>query len=332
MQLQRYIVRPCSPWGTPLRSDTLAGLLLWRIAERDGSAACRDAIAAFRSGTPPFVVSSAMPAGMIFNPKLPPVRRADFRRWVEQGHFRTEKDKKTQPDIDRELFEALQKQKRFRKTPFIPVSVWAKHASNLSLRPLLQWFCTQNDEEHSSFAQKESVEPHVSINRQNSTALEGGLFFNRLRWFGEHTAFHIYARAQHPDTLLDLLHEIGNLGFGKDASTGKGRFAVERDAAFDPATLENNGSHALLCSVCASMDMSALDGWYAVAVKRGKTGPAVQSSPHKAPMLFVQEGSVLRTLPKGPWLLDGIHADPDIVQVTQPLTLPCRIAEEENHA
>ena len=54
MQLLRYIVRPLSPWGTPLRSDTLCGLLLWRLAERYGSAACRAAMAA----APPSVQAS----------------------------------------------------------------------------------------------------------------------------------------------------------------------------------------------------------------------------------------------------------------------------------
>ena len=75
MKLHRYLVRPLSPWGTPLRGDTLYGLVLWRIAELDGDAACRETIAAFRSGRPPFVLSSAIPHGMLFAPRLPPAPR-----------------------------------------------------------------------------------------------------------------------------------------------------------------------------------------------------------------------------------------------------------------
>lgn len=324
MQLLRYIVRPLSPWGTPLRSDTLCGLLLWHLAERDGSDACRAEIDAFRAGTPPYVLSSALPLGMVNMPRLRPTPRGLFHQWVKEGVFRDDDGK------PRSLFAALQAYKKFRKTAYLPVDIWAHHATSLSLRPLLAWFCQQNSTKDKP-TQGSSVEPHVSIDRRTNTASQGALFFNRLTWFAEGTAFHLYARSQTPDILLERLNEVGDIGFGKDASTGKGRFKVEKDTSFDPATLENNGPHSLLCSVCAAMDMSALDGWYAVEAKHGKTGPGM-SSPFKAPLLLVQEGSVLRRLPDGPYVLEGVHADKAIVQVTQPLTLPCRMVEEDHHA
>ena len=85
MRLHRFLLRPLAPWATPLRSDTLYGLLLWRIAERQGDEACRHAITAFLEGKPPFVLSSALPEGSVFAPRLPPVPRARFRQWVEEG-------------------------------------------------------------------------------------------------------------------------------------------------------------------------------------------------------------------------------------------------------
>lgn len=324
MQLLRFIVRPLSSWGTPLRSDTLCGLLLWRMAERQGPAACRAAIEAFRAGEPPFVLSSALPSGMVSMPRLPPLSRSRFRMLVDAGEFCHADGKPL------DLFDALQAYKRFRKTTHLPVEVWTGHAQGLSLKVLLVWFCRREKREGTPFC-LQSAEPHVTIDRQAGTAAEGGLFFNRLTWFAADATFHLYARTEDPDALLDLLAETGKLGFGKDASTGKGRFSVERDENFDPAPLENNGPHALLCSVCASMDMSGLDGWYAVEAKRGKTGPC-HANPHKAPMLLLQEGSVLRTMPRGPYVLEGVNADPAVVQVTQPLTLPCRVAEEEANA
>lgn len=324
MQLLRYIVRPLSPWGTPLRSDTLCGMLLWRIAERQGAEACRAAIEAFRTGEPPFVVSSVLPFGTVSLPRLPPVSRDRFRRWVDAGVLRDHAGKTLS------LFDALQAYKRFRKTGNVPVEVWIRHASALTLKPLLSWFC-QGEKQPASARSCESVEPHVTIDRGSGAAAEGGLFFNRLTWFAPGAAFHLYARAVDPEALLGLLAETGDVGFGKDASTGKGRFAVEQDKSFDPAPLENGAPHALLCSVCAAMDMSELDGWYALEAKRGKVGPG-HANPHKTPMLLVQEGGVLRRLPKGPYVLEGVNADPAIVQVTQPLTLPCRVVEEEAHA
>lgn len=320
MQLLRFIVRPLSAWGTPLRSDTLCGILLWRLAEREGAGACRAAIEAFRAGEPPFVLSSALPLGAVSLPRLPPAPRTSFRQWVDAGELRHADGSPL------ELFAALQAYKRFRTSGHLPVEVWARHAKALSIKPLFTWFCQRETGAGAPWA-REYVEPHVSIDRQTGTAAEGGLFFSRLTWFAAGAAFHLYARAKDPDALLELLKETGELGFGKDASTGKGRFSVERDDSFDPALLENDGPHSLLCSVCASMDMAALDGWYAVEAKRGKTGPG-HANPHKAPMLLVQEGSVLRRLPRGPYVLEGVNADRAVVQVTPPLALPCRVMEE----
>lgn len=324
MQLLRFIVQPLSAWGTPLRSDTLCGILLWRLAERRGSAACQAAIEAFRTGEAPFILSSALPLGAVNLPRLPPVPRSRFRQWVDAGVCGTVKKGEDA------LFAALQTYKRFRKSAYLPVEVWARHARTLSIKPLFTWFCQQEKRCEAPLG-REFVEPHVTIDRQSGTAAQGGLFFNRLTWFSEGAAFHIYARAKDPEALLELLKETGELGFGKDSSTGKGRFSVKRDDSFDPATLENDGPHSLLCSVCASMDMAPLDGWYAVEAKRGKAGPG-HANPHKAPMLLIQEGSVFRRLPKGPYVLTGINADRALVQVTPPLSLPCRVMEEEAHA
>ena len=69
MVLHRFIITPLSPWITPLRSDTLNGLLASRIAEDEGEEAVRQCLDAFLSGQEPFAVSSAMPAGFLPMPK-----------------------------------------------------------------------------------------------------------------------------------------------------------------------------------------------------------------------------------------------------------------------
>lgn len=323
MKLHRYLVRPRSPWGTPLRGDTLYGLVLWRIAERDGDAACREVIAALRAGRPPFVLSSAMPRGMLCAPRLSPAPRATFRRWVEEGAFRDAAGKPL------DLYAALQAYKTFRKMSFLPVEEWIRQARALSARTLFAWYCRlpRQEKENPVPTEMPGAEPHVAIDRRTNRALEGGLFFNRLTHFGPDSGFHVYARTDKPDDLLALLRLVGDLGFGKDASAGKGRFGVERDTAFDPAPLERAGTASLLLSPCAAPDMADLDGWYATEIKRGKAGPGA-SSPFKNPILLLREGSLLRALPHSPCLLEHVHRDAAIVQVTHPLTLPCRMAEE----
>ena len=177
MRLHRFLLRPLAPWATPLRSDTLYGLLLWRIAERQGDEACRHAITAFLEGKPPFVLSSALPEGSVFAPRLPPVPRARFRQWVEEGAI---VDASGAPLA---LMAALQAFKRFRKQTHLPLADWQKLAGALSVRRLFAAFCSRSAPEQHSSAPDGSVEPHVSIDRRSGGALEGGLYFNRLRWF-----------------------------------------------------------------------------------------------------------------------------------------------------
>ncbi len=322
MRLHRFILRPLGPWTGPLRSDTLYGLLLWRIAERQGDDACQNAIAAFEAGEPPFVLSSVLPEGRLFAPQLPRMPRERFRQWAEEGHFVDSSGKRLR------LTEALQAFKRFRKLTGLPLSVWQQQADNLSTFHLFASFCAHVPAEAGTAAVGESVEPHVSIDRRGDSALEGGLYFNRLRWFAEGTRLHLYARTDKPAELLALLEELGNLGFGRDAALGRGCFAVEEDAAFQPESLENAGPDMLLLSVCAAQDMSALDGWYAVETKRGKAW-GTGRSPFKNPFLLLREGGVLRRLPQGPYVLRHIHPHAGIVQIVQPLCLPCRLAKED---
>ncbi|RRD69419.1 MULTISPECIES: type III-A CRISPR-associated RAMP protein Csm4 [unclassified Desulfovibrio] len=318
MSLHRYILRPLSPWGTPLRSDTLYGLVLWRIAEQEGDAACRDVIAAFRAGTPPFILSSAMPAETIFAPRLPPAPRALFRQWVEEGAFR-DATGNTLP-----LAVALRAYKKFRKRAYLPTKLWTEHAGALSIRSIFAWHCMQPEDGDGAPLSVPGVEPHVTVSRSGGGALEGGLFFSNFVWFATDAALHLYARTNDPERLLALLRLVGDMGFGKDAAVGKGRFAVDRD---DLPAVECTGESALLLSVCAAPDMAGTSGWYTVEIKRGKLGPG-PFSPFKSPVLLLQEGSVLRTLPQGPYVLENIHSNPAIVQITHPLTLPCSIREE----
>ena len=51
--LHRYVLEPLSPWGTPLRGDTLYGLILFRIGEEEGVEKLRQTLTAFRENRPP---------------------------------------------------------------------------------------------------------------------------------------------------------------------------------------------------------------------------------------------------------------------------------------
>ena len=216
--------------------------------------------------------------------------------------------------------------KKYRKKRFLPLSVWQRHGKSLSVADLFTEFC-KNPCLWEAAVAKRQQEMHVTISRNSSTALEGGLFVSHTYWPAWGMEYHLYAQTEDSSALLGRLRRIGQLGFGRDASTGKGVFSIEEDAGFVPPT--ENLPHGLLVSMLSALDMRGLDGWYAVEVKSGKAGQSIsRGNPYKSPFLCVQEGAVLTGLPKGPFVLKGLNANPDIVQITQPLTLPCRLAED----
>lgn len=330
MGLCRYILTPLSPWGSRLRSSTLYGLICWHVAEQEGDNKCQELIAAFAAGQPPFQVSSALPAGHLPMPMLAPISRKDFRQLAGHGS-------------EEGLFLALQRYKKFRKLPGLPLALWQKHKGELSSRALFASYQeTQADGTGSPHADsaspggehgrrggiKRAFEPHVSIDRETGSARDGQLFFVPLDYFNHGQRFHLYADASDPAWLRHYLESIGDQGFGPDASTGKGRFAVDLDGDFQAENFAVPGANArLLLSVCASLRMGTLQGYYKQEVMRGKTGPGY-GNPFKKPFLMLQEGATLRELPQGPFVLAGLNANPRVAQILQPLTLPCRLAED----
>ncbi len=325
MALHRFILRPLSAWGTPLRSDTMTGLLLYRLAEDEGEDALKAELDAFINGNAPFALSSAMPEGTVFAPKLPPAQRETFARLTEQGHFCTADGHSL------DLFQALTLYKKFRKSRFLPLKIWEKHRAALSAVELFTDYCRDAEPWNIKTAESRQ-EMHVTINRNSGAALEGGLFASSASWLTTGFTFHLYAETEDASKLLTRLKRMGQIGYGRDSSIGKGIFSIEEDKAF--RTPEVALPHHLLLSVLSGVELAGLQGWYATEVKTGKAGPAFcGGNPFKSPFLCVQEGAVLTALPKAPYVLVGIHANPSIVQITQPLTLPCRLAEgEEAHA
>ncbi len=325
MALHRFLLRPLSFWGTPLRSDTLTGLLLYRLAEDEGAAALRVELEAIRDGRPSFALSSAMPAGTVFAPRLPPVPRGDFAAMIQSGSFADSGGRSLS------LFEALGLFKKFRKAPFLPLSVWERHRTSLSAADLFAEYCRDATPWKNIAGQKTGSAMHVTIDRSTGRALDGGLFKTSFFCGEKGAAFHLYAETDNLPWLLERLGRLCETGIGRDQSTGQGVFALEEDKDFQPPA--DDLPHRLLLSTLSAEDMSGLRGWYATEVKSGKAGPGFSNgNPFKSPFLCVQEGAVLTELPKGPFLLTGIHSNPDLVQVTHPVTLPCRLAQgEESH-
>lgn len=327
MPLYRYTITPRGAFGTPLRSDTLHGQLLCAAAELDGGEAVAGLIAAFDSDNPPFVCSSAFPAGMLPMPCLPPLSRSAFRDrfCAPGGMFKGDK------------VEALNAYKAFRKLAHVPVDLWAALRGGLSLAGLFERWLQVPDLFRPKPAPFENtwrtahVEAHNSIDRATGSVLqEGGLFLSDSTFYGSGIRLDLYVRTDAPDSFERLLRHVAATGFGRDASTGKGWFDFTRDEAFTPGELDGSGSHRMSLSVLSAMNLSEASGWYRVFAKSGRAGGALgQANPFKKTFLAMEEGSVFKSLPASGYVLRGLHPDSRVVQVTWPLTIAFTPAKED---
>ncbi len=332
MPLYRYSIEPLSAFATPLRSDTLYGHLLWAAAQKRGQEAVEKLIREFDSPSPPFRLSSAFPAGFLPMPVLPAMSRRRFReKYGREGD-------------EAGLVEHLTHYKAFRKKRWLPLSLWRRCRDKMSQERLFQRYLERKDifdprppasrrgkgpEAGPRESSKDWFQPHNSIDRRSGTVLEqGGLFFVPVTFYHPGGKLHLYLEGERPGLFEELLDFVAQTGFGADAGTGKGHFRWQRDRDFDPGQVAGRGSWRLNLSVCSRPDLGGFEGFYAPFVKLGKAWSGFgERNPFKKPFLAFSEGSVFRAMPPGPYLLRGIHSNPQVVQVTWPLTLALELED-----
>ncbi len=320
MALYRYRIKPESALATPFRSDTLYGHLLWMAAQWEGAERVTELIEAFDGPNPPFRLSNAFPAGTLPKPHLPGIPRDRFA-----SEFRQHGD----------LVTVLQKYKKFRKLKYIDLDVWQVLRGRLSQEALFaHWLANQAQDASSSekITSRQATQPHNSIDRNTGSVLrEGGLHFAQATWFGQDVELDLYVESENIETFETLFEHLSKVGYGADRSVGKGQFSYERDESFESQSLVQQGDYQLSLSVCAAQDCREFDGYWKPMVKHGRTWSGFgEKNPFKKPFLAFTEGSLFNSMPTQGYLLRNIHSNPEIVQVTWPLTIPVTL--EVDHA
>lgn len=326
MSLKRYRLRPVSSVGTPLRSDTLAGQLLCLYAEQHGQEKMNALAEQLRSGEVPFVLSDAFPEGCLPCPVLPAIPRQTFEA-LSQQHPAFK---------DGGLFEAMRQFKRFKAVRFLTLEQWQRHREVLSLKNLLLDFLGGDAQGQPSGPQAKTVaELHNIIDRHTERTLEtGGMFTSETTWYGSQTgnassALDLYVWAEDTawhEEVNRLLLRMGQLGFGRDASTGKGHFHLG-DPEEAGGLLEcPEANAAMTLSTCATTRPQEVTGWYNLRPKFGKVWNGFgEMRPFKKPMLMFDPGSVFTRFPEGygHGILSGVHrTNPNILQHAAALRLP----------
>lgn len=263
---------PRSAFGTPLKGDTFFGQLCWALRNRHGEERLTQLLDGYTFDRPFAVVSDAVPAGHLPRPALP-------------GHWFT-----PLPGNDR---------KAAKKRVWLPVG----HV----VAPMADWLhhCRAPSELPGA-ATVFQPHPHNAIDRRSSTTGEDFAPYTMGRqWYGIDAALDLYIVLDETRlTLNDLeqvLRDIGDLGYGRDANIGLGRFEF---GALETVTLpaHPDADAWLTLAPCAPQGLpwQAERCFYTVFTRFGRHGDVgvLRGQPFKSPVLLANTGAVLTPRPQ----------------------------------
>lgn len=295
MELRRYrlVLDGLSPFGTPPTSGTLFGHLCWAKRAREG----REALRAWLRRLPaePFLLSDLLPADHLPKPLLGPVPAAS-------------------PSEDA---------KALKRRRYVPLAAWRGLRVGATAEALER--ALRQSKEDPPFL-KPARSPHNRIDRATGRTPEaggGGLWFADELWpaISKHGPARIeadlYVRSSLPTREVDaLIAHVGATGFGRDASTGRGRFTLEGSEGagwLDEAPGAGGVGRMLSLSqgvVTANMGDARWQR-FVLFGKLGREMAAEGKRPWKLPLVLAEAGATFAPQDRGPFgaWLTGIHQD-----------------------
>ncbi|MEE6031724.1 type III-A CRISPR-associated RAMP protein Csm4 [Avibacterium paragallinarum] len=269
MKTYRFTLRPMSAFGTPLMGDTLFGQLCWAIVHRFSSEKLTALLQGYDSQKPFMVVSNAMPAGYIPMPVLP------SGLWYQKL------------DADRKKLKKL---------------AWIK-ADSIASQAVNQWqgiaFHQQEKQVISSGIEYEQL--HNSINRQTQTTGEDAFapFATSQVRYENGTEFDLYiVLDEQRFSLSDLqlvLQDIGQFGYGRDASTGLGKFILtDQPQQVDFSNSKANAYLTLANTAPQNLGLDKSRCFYQLTTRFGRHGSlaALDENPFKKPIILAKAGAI----------------------------------------
>ncbi|MCS6997528.1 MAG: CRISPR-associated protein Csm7 [Casimicrobiaceae bacterium] len=275
MKTFRLTLRPLTAFGTALVGDTLFGHLCWAALERLGRARLQSLLDGYTDGRPFAVLSDAFPHGFLPKPTVPAAVVGST--------------------LDPRV------RKRMRNLIWLP-------AARCGM-PLPDWL---------ELAQPANV-VETTIITQNTihrlTGTTGELEFaprqvERIA-FASDIRLDLYAVLDEDrlkaEVLRELLEDIGTMGYGRDASTGLGKFAI--DDMVSTQWPQKESAHWLTLAPCAPEPASLDPGrcFYQPITRFGRHGGlGVRfGQPFKRPLLLLKTGALLTANRSVEWVIHG---------------------------
>ena len=288
MRMQHLLlcIVPRSAFATPLKGDTLFGHLCWALRDRRGESALQDLLQGYTAGKPFAVVSDALPERCWPRPMVPPAMFGDIdprkrkaaknRVWLRQDDFARSVGEwldcmVEDPDGARDAADSV---------------IFAEEMR----RPLI----------------KHETRFRNSIDRRTGTTTAVDFAPYPVPQFryreGARLDCHVAYDADRidADALRQAMIDIGEFGFGRDATVGLGRFTVEKCAhggrADLPLSQDDATSWLTLAPVAPQgLAWSSERCWYRPFTRFGRHGNAAVhlGHPFKTPVLLADTGAVL---------------------------------------
>lgn len=300
MDLLRFRLRldAFSPFGTPPTSGTLFGQLCWVFRSRRG----RDALLVWLGRLPaePFLLSDLLPAGHLPKPLLAPASPQEGR---------------------------AEDRKALKRRRYLPLEAWGRLRQAASADALARALRSTDGilAEDPPWLAPARV-PHNRIDRRSGHTPaegEGGLWFADDLWpqvardGPRFLEADLYVRSALPAVdLAAMLAELGTWGFGRDASIGRGRFAVEgwenAAALLDPPA--GGGAVRMLSLSQGVITPNMQQARWARFVLFGKVGREMTAAglrPWKLPLVLAGAGATFAPTDDGPFgaWITGVHQD-----------------------
>ena len=275
MNTLKFTLRPLSAFATPLAGDTMFGQLCWAARERFGEAQLAELLDGYVDGRPFLVVSDGCPSGLLPRPTAP-----DFALGL------------TAVDPSR--------RKQARTYRWLPAGG--------ADQPIARWM----NELTASEAVRSLILTQNTINRYTGTTGEGQFAPRQVdrSFFDAKARIDVYAVIDErlsADTLHQLFADVGNHGFGRDATTGLGKFAVEQP--IEAAPPQRASHHWLTLAPCQPNpgELVADGCYYAPLTRFGRHGniAAVTAQPFKRPLLMIATGALLKSRERARWAFHG---------------------------
>lgn len=265
MNTYRFTLTTQTAFGTPLVGDSLFGQFCWAVVHRYGESRLAELLNGYTAQQPFIVISDAFPKGYLPLPVLP------SKLWEKEG----EQDRKV---LKKKAWIAFDQHSQ-------AVNAWQKNAKSDSevLKKIKQ------------------DQPHNTLSRQTMTTGTGEFapYAMSQIWFKQGTEFELYVVFD--DKRISLaeielcLKDIGQIGFGRDASIGLGKFElVGEPQAVAFHTKNANALLTLANTAPQNLGLGKENSFYQLHTRFGRHGDikALGSSPFKKPIILAKTGAV----------------------------------------